>query len=528
MAESDPITTSFAPPTDLWLERSNLNGPVLSSVAYGILFTLAAQTLLRLLQPPTPQPLRTKPPWALVALVSALVTLASVGFAGAARFSQMTFIDDRNFPGGPNAFAVQAFGNWANMMAVVSYTLMGWLSDAFLIYRFLVFFKKTSSSWLAAIPLLIFLSSVGSSLAFLILVRLRLPSPSASSRPSLWEDPTTARWTLVYWSLVCTFNIVVSAGIAWRFVESLLLDAPCPASASASCPASGNKCEGKGEKGEKHITLADLPAPAHLATHYPTTAPKVEVSHPHALSRAQPSFYHSSRPSLPAPAVVLSSAKTAGISTTAGGLLTTANAISTKAGISTSTRPAHSSPDAYSLICTLTALLVESAALNTVWCIVYFACYVRGQPLGRMLGAVGGQVQGITTMLIVFRMAQGRAWGAAPSSLPTTTPTPLTPFATAVLERDSEARESADAGLGRGGDMLGRNTLRDTLPVELSAAPFEGRAPPAIAIPLPGGDGIQEVGARGPLFVGHRRSGSRGVPEVVREDGVLQGGRRME
>jgi hypothetical protein len=81
----------------------------------GILFTLGFQTLLRFLQLPW-----ARIPWSLVVFVSAMCALGALGFAGNARFSQMTFIDQRDFPGGPNEVVVQLYSNWANVMAFVS------------------------------------------------------------------------------------------------------------------------------------------------------------------------------------------------------------------------------------------------------------------------------------------------------------------------------------------------------------------------------------------------------------------------
>jgi hypothetical protein len=56
------------------------------------------------------------------------------------------------------------------------------------------------------------------------------------------------------------------------------------------------------------------------------------------------------------------------------------------------------------------SMLVESAALYAVWSIVFLICYVRNTPLQNILLPPLGQIQGIAPVLIVFRVAQGRAW----------------------------------------------------------------------------------------------------------------------
>ncbi|KAJ7662326.1 hypothetical protein B0H17DRAFT_1093673 [Mycena rosella] len=274
-----PDFGSFAPPTDLWLERSNLNGPLLSSVAYGVLFTLAVQTLLRFLQLP-----RAKIPWHLVIYVSAIFSLASVAFAGTAKFSEMTFIDDRNYPGGPNSFAVNLFAKWENMMAFVPNILIGWMADGFLLSRFVMFWNK--KSWLAIFPALILLGCVTLSLAFIVLV----VRPDESM-----IGATTTRLALAYWSLSLSFNITITLSIASRI----------------------------------SVTRKRL-----LESLGTQSAPYVST----------------------------------------------------------------------------TGLLIECAALHTIWAMVFLICNVRKTPFQYLLMLPMGQIQGITTMLILFRMAQGRAW----------------------------------------------------------------------------------------------------------------------
>lgn len=130
------MSDSFAPPGetayDLWVERSNLNGMLLSAVAYGsrshstdidtlltrllgILFTVTLQTLLMFLQLP-----RSKIPRGLVTYISLMFILASIGVGTNAKFNQMTYIDDRNIPGGPNAFTVEFYATTVPLMSFAS------------------------------------------------------------------------------------------------------------------------------------------------------------------------------------------------------------------------------------------------------------------------------------------------------------------------------------------------------------------------------------------------------------------------
>lgn len=87
----------------------------LTESAIGILFTLSAHTLILFFKLP-----RDNIPWRWVIYVTVMFILASIGLGGDAKFNEMTWIDDRNFPGGPNAFTVAFYSNWVNMMAFVA------------------------------------------------------------------------------------------------------------------------------------------------------------------------------------------------------------------------------------------------------------------------------------------------------------------------------------------------------------------------------------------------------------------------
>ncbi|KAJ7456070.1 hypothetical protein FB451DRAFT_616830 [Mycena latifolia] len=299
------ISPAYAPQTDLPLERSTLNGPLLSSVGYGILLTLAVQTLLRLLQRP-----RAQIAWQLVVTVVALLALGSVAVAGNAKFSQMTFIDDRDYPGGPNGVATALFSRWANMMAWVSYILMGWLTDVFMLWRFSVFWD--TRPWLVLLPASIFGGSVASSLAFL----------AAAFHAALGVGPDTRLGTAYY-----ALSLALRASISLSIAARILTSSPSP----PTLPAGGSR-------------------------------------------------------SFPTPSLT---------------------------GAQTSLTPR-------ALLMKPCTLLIECAALQTVWGAAFVACYACGAPAQALLLPPLCQIQGISALLILLRIAQGRAWGS-PNTGRTTT-----------------------------------------------------------------------------------------------------------
>ncbi|KAJ7032812.1 hypothetical protein C8F04DRAFT_1040212 [Mycena alexandri] len=265
---------------DLWVEKSNLDGVFLSGVAYGILFTITAQALLLFLQLP-----KDKIPRLLIAYVIAMFILASVGFGGNAKFNEMTYIDNRNFPGGPNAYTVAFYSTPVNMMAFAAYTLMSWMADGLVLWRFTLIWDY--KYWLSAFPLLMFLGSVGSSIALIISI----------ARPGdrFWSEKSV-QFGLAYWSLSIALNIILTVSIVVR--------------------------------------IWIVRRQVHGLVGGPLSVQYVSIA----------------------------------------------------------------------------AMLIESAALYAIWSMVFLICYARGTPLQNILLPPLGQVQGIAPLLILFRVAQGRAW----------------------------------------------------------------------------------------------------------------------
>jgi hypothetical protein len=125
MAAKDP---SFSPqgvsPQDLRAERASFNGSLLAALAYGgsslqsrvfsartlVLLTRFWQGALMMLYLQLIQVLLNKPKrgrtfCATVAYSGVLFPLATLAIAGMFKFEELSFIDNRDFPGGPSAFS---------------------------------------------------------------------------------------------------------------------------------------------------------------------------------------------------------------------------------------------------------------------------------------------------------------------------------------------------------------------------------------------------------------------------------------
>ncbi|KAF7983420.1 hypothetical protein HWV62_21661 [Athelia sp. TMB] len=99
------ISPANAPPgeslTVLWTERSILIGKALTCIPYGMVLLLYLQCADALLYKKHRRDARK---WVLFAYTTYILALATVSLGLALKWSEMIFIDDRNFPGGPSRF----------------------------------------------------------------------------------------------------------------------------------------------------------------------------------------------------------------------------------------------------------------------------------------------------------------------------------------------------------------------------------------------------------------------------------------
>ncbi|KAF8530700.1 hypothetical protein JB92DRAFT_2857329 [Gautieria morchelliformis] len=163
---------------DLMYERLNIDGAVLGGVAYGVHATLFFMCLSLLLK------LRKKDPkssWAFIAYITLNFVLGSIGNGANTRFNEMTFVDDRDYPSGPNAFYIQQNSFWVNIFGFGVYIVNMWTQDGLLLYRFLVIFGL--NYWVVVIPSMLYLASIV--MSCLLLARIAKPSTTVYSHVSV-------------------------------------------------------------------------------------------------------------------------------------------------------------------------------------------------------------------------------------------------------------------------------------------------------------------------------------------------------
>ncbi|THU90412.1 hypothetical protein K435DRAFT_912160 [Dendrothele bispora CBS 962.96] len=175
---------------DLWIERSNFNGVVLANVAYG-----------------THMKGRRRSSGGLAFTQLECFAMATIALALQDKFNQMTFIDFRDFPGGPNAFTVIFYSTPVNAASFVIYTIMAWFADGLVLYRFFVIYDR--KRYMLALPLLIWLGGIASGIALIISI--------VRSDDSFWAE-TSIKLGTAFWAISLGLNILLTSLIATRLL----------------------------------------------------------------------------------------------------------------------------------------------------------------------------------------------------------------------------------------------------------------------------------------------------------------------
>ncbi|KAH9484497.1 hypothetical protein JR316_0003979 [Psilocybe cubensis] len=190
---------------DLWHERSILVGLFLGAIGYGIHLTLFVWTS-HILYTKRMNSKGTVGQFLLLYVVVVFV-LGNIGNATNIRFGEMTFIDNRNYPGGPNAFFVQQSTNKVAVLCNSAYIVNSWFQDGLLLYRLWIFSQR--SLYTVAFPSIMFLSAVG--LSFLLIIELSQPGITRWSKISV-------NLAIPYWSISIALNVIITLYIATRLL----------------------------------------------------------------------------------------------------------------------------------------------------------------------------------------------------------------------------------------------------------------------------------------------------------------------
>lgn len=196
-------SSSYAPPNespaDLWNERSILDGLFLGSVGYGIHLTLYLACLTHL------RPRGERNDQYILAYITLLFILGNIGNGTNIKWGEMTFIDNRNYPGGPGAYNVAQSTNPVAVICNSVYIVNSWLQDTLLIYRFWVIWGRNYR--LLILPVLLFLASFV--LSSMLMAELSRPGET------IWST-ISVNLAIPYWSISIALNVILTLCIAGR------------------------------------------------------------------------------------------------------------------------------------------------------------------------------------------------------------------------------------------------------------------------------------------------------------------------
>ncbi|KAF8905669.1 hypothetical protein CPB85DRAFT_1376752 [Mucidula mucida] len=192
---------------EIFAEHTWLQGAFLGAVAYGIQAILYFMLMHKLLT--ARKGANTRRNTGLIIYITTIFILGTLYVAGLFEFTQQSFIDGRNIPGGPNVYEEIMFSIPIDMLANVGMVLLSWMCDVINVWRCYVVYLGGHVPALAviAVPVMIYLASVVLGILFLKQVGHTSQSP--------W-DSSGVNYTIPYYSTSLALNILVTLLIAVR------------------------------------------------------------------------------------------------------------------------------------------------------------------------------------------------------------------------------------------------------------------------------------------------------------------------
>ncbi|PPQ64041.1 hypothetical protein CVT24_008854 [Panaeolus cyanescens] len=194
---------------ELFEERTWLQGGILSAVAYGMVFTLFILnfSLLKDRINANSSLDRRRMNIVLLIYVCVMFILSTLTMASQAQMTQLGFVDNRNFPGGPGAFQKDMFSLPISNLGNVCFSLMNWFADLVLMWRCTVIYKtcRYSLKVVMFFPMLMYIASFVTGIIYLE----QISRPGASP----WA---TENFTFIYSVISLGLNILLTLMIVIR------------------------------------------------------------------------------------------------------------------------------------------------------------------------------------------------------------------------------------------------------------------------------------------------------------------------
>lgn len=142
---------------------------LLSNIVYGVELALFGICFKLLVQQTNRENYRRQ--LFFLSFITLVFILGTVFVYSNSEFTQLAFVDDRDFPGGPAMFEDKMFWIPVDELGVVSWVVGNWMMDMLMVWRCIVIFSNIHgvSFWLAMIlPCLLFCASFSPGVLFLV------------------------------------------------------------------------------------------------------------------------------------------------------------------------------------------------------------------------------------------------------------------------------------------------------------------------------------------------------------------------
>ncbi|KAG2140511.1 uncharacterized protein EDB93DRAFT_1161649 [Suillus bovinus] len=209
------VMLSDTPQTNLWLERTRLDGMMFGGVSYGIFTLLTVQAVAALMQRPRYGGKIANNRIVLFFYIFITFALGTIGYAANARYTEMIWIDLRDIPGGPLELIEKALNYRINIMAFSSYFVMGWCMQALLLHRCFIIWSRASSVMIPMIAL--YVAMIVASI--LILIQLSTGIMLLKTNILLLYFCMEAGFTLIYTILVTSRLLVMRSQMKQAVAE---------------------------------------------------------------------------------------------------------------------------------------------------------------------------------------------------------------------------------------------------------------------------------------------------------------------
>ncbi|KZT08019.1 uncharacterized protein LAESUDRAFT_698085 [Laetiporus sulphureus 93-53] len=187
-------------------EETWLQGALLSNIVYGVELTLFAICFALLVK--QVNRLDYERPVAFLTFITVIFILGTFFMGANDKFTQLAFVENRNYPGGPSKYENDMFWIPVDELGNVSFVIGNWLMDGLLVWRCMVIHSSLHRPVLYSImflPCLMLLASVALGTVFLV----------QTSRSSPFG---AVNFTLAYFCMTLALNVVVTIFIVIRIL----------------------------------------------------------------------------------------------------------------------------------------------------------------------------------------------------------------------------------------------------------------------------------------------------------------------